>query len=60
MTSEPKRRTVTLRSNEQLPVDHLVITTDRRVVLTIEAEHDVAIGLIRRADGTQREADRGN
>jgi hypothetical protein len=51
-----RRRSITLRAGDQLPVDDITITVDRRVTLTIEAPREVPIGQIRRADGGQREA----
>lgn len=57
-TPEPIRRhSVTLRPGEQLPVDDITITVDRRCTLTIEAPREVPIGRIRRAgEGPEGEA----
>lgn len=55
-----RRRTVTLRAGEQLPVDDITITVDRRVVVTIEAARDIPIGEIRRAGEAPKEPDSGS
>lgn len=58
-----RRRAVTLRLGESFPVDDVWVTVERlsrsSVRLVIEAPRDIPMGLIRRADGTQREASSG-